>query len=275
CPAPSAPSGSSAHLGPAMPAPRPAPRVWFVRDALGIGCAAVAWLLVLGAAGLLLRELLLPCGDAAYAAANGALFLALATLGLAAHARTMLTDPGSVPRGDPPGSRAAPRCALCASAKPAGTHHCSVCGRCIRRRDHHCPWVNNCVGEDNQKYFVLFTLYTALASLHLLLLLGVPVLRRFARGEWTMHSTVSPGTSLFLLFMVALKGFFLASVMFVMQVYAICSGAQRLQRDEGRWGKGSKWANVKAVFGHRVSVAWISPFAPPDLQRARGHHYVV
>lgn len=60
------------------------------------------------------------------------------------HAKTMLTDPGTIPSTAVPlvteGVKFHTMCSVCQSYKPKCTHHCRICNRCISRMDHHCPW---------------------------------------------------------------------------------------------------------------------------------------
>ncbi|CDW73363.1 dhhc zinc finger domain containing protein [Stylonychia lemnae] len=53
----------------------------------------------------------------------------------------------------------AKKCSSCDFIKPIRTYHCSVCDKCIFLMDHHSPWVNNCLGLENYRYYLLFNLY--------------------------------------------------------------------------------------------------------------------
>ncbi|XP_055353435.1 palmitoyltransferase ZDHHC3-like [Paramacrobiotus metropolitanus] len=57
-------------------------------------------------------------------------------------------------------------CQRCDMFRPPRAHHCRICQGCIRKMDHHCPWINNCVGAYNQKYFLQFLVWVAVASVY-------------------------------------------------------------------------------------------------------------
>lgn len=85
----------------------------------------------------------------------GMIYNLLCVMALACHAKTSLSDPGSVPIQAIPSERqrlmkdSHSMCGQCQTFKPPMSHHCRICNRCISRMDHHCPWMNNCVGAGN------------------------------------------------------------------------------------------------------------------------------
>lgn len=47
-------------------------------------------------------------------------------------------------------------CIFCMARKPLRSKHCRRCKRCVSKHDHHCPWIDNCVGTNNFRHFVLY-----------------------------------------------------------------------------------------------------------------------
>lgn len=111
--------------------------------------------------------------------ACGMTYNVLCFMALACHAKTSLTDPGSVPLAAIPSERqrllkdSHSMCGQCQTFKPPMSHHCRICNRCISRMDHHCPWMNNCVGGNNLKHFLLFLVYTWTCAAYALSLFGL------------------------------------------------------------------------------------------------------
>ena len=59
-------------------------------------------------------------------------------------------------------------CKECNEYKPIRAHHCSICGYCVLKMDHHCAWINNCVGQNNLRYFILFLTWIHIGCLFIL-----------------------------------------------------------------------------------------------------------
>ena len=143
----------------------------FVNDGVGIGCAVFTYLLIAYGEFVVVFVMLLPevISAAAFGIFHAIAFTFFSCLAVISHSRSMCSDPGTIPLGNCTSENVKKlqlqegevvlRCTRCECIKLARAHHCSTCHRCIRKMDHHCPWINNCVGEDNQKFSILFTFY--------------------------------------------------------------------------------------------------------------------
>uniref|UniRef100_A0A0L8GBT2 Palmitoyltransferase n=2 Tax=Octopus bimaculoides TaxID=37653 RepID=A0A0L8GBT2_OCTBM len=289
--------------------------LWCVKDICGIICAMFTWFLIGYAEFAVMFVILIPGPSQLYSFINGIIFNSFVLLALGAHIRTMLSDPGAVPRGNATRENLMKlglkkgevvfQCPKCLSIKPDRAHHCSVCQRCIRKMDHHCPWVNNCVGESNQKFFVLFTLYICLMSLHAAMLsinhfvvcigkdwkgisnLPLVLLNIVLSLDTSMPSVnfvcpafSPPATTVFLIILIfegILFGIFTA-IMFGSQLSAICTdetGIEQLKKEQATWERKSRWLSIKSVFGHPFGLHWFSPFSKPLGYKLLHEQYAV
>jgi hypothetical protein len=132
--------------------------------------------------------------------------------------------------------------------------------------DHHCPWMNNCVGANNQKHFMLFLFYTIVECLYSLTLLvcmyvsGPSARNRAESGMACALMAVAIATLLFV------------STMMYNQVYAIVTGIGTIDRMRKRGPKGNfapvPWVDV---FGVDPLPMW---FLPTDV-KYRDFHRVM
>lgn len=150
-------------------------------------------------------------------------------------------------------------CRRCVLYKPDDAHHCRQCQRCVFRMDHHCPWVNNCVGRDNTKYFILFLCWLGFACIFLLLQIFI------AYGTLPITfkiSTVAGHLGLFILTMgLGIFGVFM-SCFGGFHLHLVLSGQSTLGEVMDHQ---PKEAQFREVFG--TPAAWwyhFLPLAPPN-----------
>lgn len=65
-------------------------------------------------------------------------------------------------------------CRKCNISRPPRCRHCSTCKRCILQFDHHCVWVNNCIGFNNYRTFILTLFYLVVGCCYGISVLFVP-----------------------------------------------------------------------------------------------------
>jgi len=224
---------------------------------------------IFGSAYILNAYVLLPWLNTYWGMFHSVAVTSLLFLGAISQWQAMLTDPGAVPRDAIPFSKdfrthnvPVRTCRRCGCFKPARAHHDRISNRCVVKMDHYCPWVNNVVGFNNHKFFILFLAYIFLGSVYALgLIVWHHVTCKF-------KCVVVGAFGSILMMLVALEAllFGLFTIgMFCEQIYGVMSGGTQIDRLKGDCQE-IQWASPEAfagVFGDGgFSLLWLLPVEP-------------
>lgn len=208
------------------------------------------------------------------------LYALLVTLALASHAKTTLSDPGTIPGSAVPTEEQRRQeklnmCSQCQTFKPPLTHHCRICNRCISRMDHHCPWMNNCIGVGNMKHFILFLAYTWTCSVFSLTLLGYNYF--FCSSEACIFSPVLLQLVRFMTGL-GIGTFLFTSSMLMNVAYGVMTGIGTIDRLKKKASNTMHISDeesipLKDIFGIGPVWMWFLPLDPlfDDFDRVLGY----
>lgn len=242
-------------------------------DSCGLICAFGVYLALGYANFVVIVHITTVCFSVPAAISLCLIFAVLSAGLLASHIQCMVSDPGYVPVPDvkidfsDTVSRKSRDddwtvCHRCEMWRPTRAYHCKVCKRCVRKMDHHCPWVNNCVGEKNQRFFVLFLFYTLLLCLLTYVIIAVSW-NQIWEVEMMHHATHAMG----LLIEASMMGIF-AVLILVDQLSAIISdetAIELLKRTKGKLPPKNKSqsptpiALLRGVLGPGSYWTWLIP----------------
>lgn len=205
----------------------------------------------------------------------------ICSLALTSHAKTMFSDPGSVPQCAVPIDAAARQsethsmCRTCKSFKPPMSHHCRICNRCVSRMDHHCPWMNNCVGATNLKSFILFLAYTWIGSAMALMIFGC---NYFFCNKQRCEFTGVLVQLVRVMTLICVGSLLFTSSMLMNITYGIMTGIGTIDRlkKKATGTRGSSEEEpipLEDVFGMNRNITWLLPIEPiyPDYDRVVGY----
>lgn len=72
---------------------------------------------------------------------------------------------------------------------------CKACGRIVMKKHHHCPWINNCVGQNNEQYFIRFLKFAIIVSIESSVILIFDSYQRFLLHTFLLFNIFNIGLS--------------------------------------------------------------------------------